>query len=151
LVLRAIQSGSSLTHVLEQLASKDQPSATAIALAWYCFATTPHDFKLSVTRATRIESDQGWLITALTATLSGAYNGMALISQSWSVNPEQDPEAESNGQLENQLLTKLFKSWLGIYATEGDSESYNLKLNAIALPKVIQPRQKLKIISQSSF
>jgi hypothetical protein len=151
LVFSAIQRGSSLTQVVEQLSSKDQSSATAIALAWYCFATTPHDFKLSVTRAARIESNQGWLITTLTATLSGAYNGMALISQSRRVNPEQDPEAQSNWHLENQLLTKLFRSWLGIYSTEGDGESYNLKLDAIALPKVIQPRQKLKIISQSSF
>jgi hypothetical protein len=151
LVFPAIPRGSSLTQVVEQLSTKDQSSATAIALAWYCFATTPHDFKLSVTRAARIESNQRWLITALTATLSGAYNGMALISQSWSVNPEQDPEVERHRHWENQLLTKLFRSWIGIYPTEGDGESYNLQLDAIALPKVIQPRQKLKIISQSSF
>jgi len=151
LVFTAIHSGSSLTQVVEQLFTKEQPSATAIAVAWYCFATTPHDFKLSVHRAALIESNQKWLITALTATLSGAYNGMAIISQSWRVNPEQDPEVERQRHLENQLLTKLFRSWLGIYQTEKDGESCNLKLDAIALPKVIQPRQKLKIISQSSI
>jgi hypothetical protein len=147
LVFSAIQSGSSLTQVVEQLSPKEPSSA--IALAWYCFATTPHNFKLSVIRAARIDSHQGWLITALTATLSGAYNGMALISQSWRANPEQDSETKSNWQSENQLLSKLFRSWLGIYQTEGDSESYHHQLDAIALPQIIQPRQKLKIISQS--
>lgn len=151
LVFTAIHSGSSLTQVVEQLFTKEQPSATAIALAWYCFATTPHDFKLSVHKAACIESNQKWLITALTATLSGAYNGMAIISQSWRVNLERDLEVEGNWQIENQLLSKLFRSWLGVYPLEGDSESYNPKLDAIALPKVIQPRQKLKIISQSSI
>jgi hypothetical protein len=146
LVFQGIQRGSSLTQIVEQVSTKEQPGGTAIALAWYCFATTPQDFKLAVGKSIRIDSGQGGLITALTATLSGAYNGMKIISQGW--KPELDQK--QHWHLENQLLTKLFKSWLGVYTTEENHGSYNPKLDAIALPQLIQPRQNLKIISQSS-
>lgn len=150
LVFQGIQKGNSLTQMVEQVSAAEQSEATAIALAWYCFATTPQDFKLSVGRSARIDdhlnSNQGGLITALTATLSGAYNGMKIISQGWKTKPDQ----EQHLHVENQLLTKLFKSWLGVYAREENYESCNPKLDAIALPRLIQPRQNLKIISQSS-
>lgn len=148
LVFQGIQRGDSLTQTVEQISTTEQPEATAIALAWYCFATTPQDFKLSVGRAARIDSkinsNQGGLITALTGTLSGAYNGMKIISQGWKT------EQEEHWHAENQLLTKLFKSWLGIYAVEENQVYYNVNLDVIAPPRLIQPRQNLKIISQSS-
>jgi hypothetical protein len=147
LVFQEIQKGHSLTQIVEQVSTKEQPGATAIALAWYCFATTPRDFKLAVGRSARIDLSQRRLITALTATLSGAYNGMKIIAQSFQIKPEP----EQQWHLENLLLTKLFKSWLGVYVIEEDHESHNLKLDAIAVPRLIQPRQKLKIISQSSY
>lgn len=153
LVFRGIKRGNSLTQIVEQVSAVKPSEASAIALAWYCFATTPQDFKLSVGRAARIDSkidfnidsNQGGLITALTGTLSGAYNGMKIISQGWKTEQEQ------HWHLENQLLTKLFRSWLGVYATKENYELYNPKLDAIARPRLIQPRQNLKIISQSSY
>jgi hypothetical protein len=155
LVCQGIQQGNSLAQMVEQVSATKQCGATAIALAWYCFATTPQDFKLSVKRSARIDSNinsninssSGGLITALTATLSGAYNGMKLISQGWNTEPEQ----EQYWHIENQLLTKLFKSWLGVYAVEKNHEHYNLEFDAIARPRLIQPRQHLKIISQFSY
>lgn len=146
IVLPAIKSGSSLHQLTEQLSSNLlQP--TAIALAWYCFATTPHDFKLSVARAARIDAKLGWLTTILTSTLSGAYNGMAAISGNWRTDIEQN----QSWDLENYLLLKLFRFWLGIYpGEENNQSSYSIELDAIALPQVIQPRQCLKIISQLS-
>jgi hypothetical protein len=145
IVVQGIKNGSSFHQLMEQLLAKDQLQA-AIALSWYCFATTPHDFKLSVQRAARVDSKLAWLTTSLTSTLSGAYNGMTTISGNWRAEIEQN----QSWDLENHLLLKLFKFWLGIYTVEQNNESYNLELDAIASPQFIQPRQSLKIISQSS-
>ncbi|NJO97793.1 MAG: hypothetical protein HC764_18845 [Pleurocapsa sp. CRU_1_2] len=90
IVLQGIKSGSSLQQITEQLSSKDQLQATAIALAWYCFVTTPHDFKLSVQRAARVDSKLSWLTITLTSTLSGAYNGMTVILDNWRTDIEQN-------------------------------------------------------------
>jgi hypothetical protein len=147
IVVQGIKNGSSLHQLMEQILAKDQLQATAIALAWYCFATTPHDFKLSVQRAARVDSELAWLTTSLTSTLSGAYNGMTTISENWRAEIEQN----QSWDLENHLLLKLFRFWLGIYPSEPNNESYNLELDAIASPQFIQPRQSLKIISQSSL
>lgn len=144
IVRQGIKSGSSLQQITEQLSSKDQLQATAIALAWYCFVTTPHDFKLSVQKAARVDSKLSWLTITLTSTLSGAYNGMTVILGNWRTDIEQN----QSWQLENHLLLKLLRFWLGIYAVEQNYAAYNLNLDAIALPKFIQPRQSLKIISQ---
>jgi hypothetical protein len=146
IVVQGIKNGSSLHQLMEQLLAKDRLQRTAIALAWYCFATTPHDFKLSVQRAARVDSKLAWLTTSLTSTLSGAYNGMAMISGTWRVEIAHN----QNWDLENRLLLKLFRFWSGIYLPEQNNESYNLELDAIASPQFIQPRQSLKIISQSS-
>ncbi|MGL5835276.1 MAG: hypothetical protein ACRC1Z_18915, partial [Waterburya sp.] len=56
LVFQGIQKGNSLTQIVEQISAVEKSEASAIALAWYCFATTPQDFKLSVGRAARIDS-----------------------------------------------------------------------------------------------
>jgi hypothetical protein len=143
IVFKGIKSGSSLQQLTQQLSSPDRLQATAIALAWYCFATTPHDFKLSVGRAASLECNLAWLTTALTATLSGAYNGMTVISHNWRTQIKQS----QSWNLENQLLLKLFRSWLGIYNVEGEDQFYNLELDAIAPAQFIQSRQSLKIIS----
>ena len=146
IVVQGVKNGSSLHQLTEQLLTKDRLQATAIALSWYCFATTPHDFKLSVQRAARVDSKLAWLTTSLTSTLSGAYNGVTKISGNWRAEIEQN----QSWDLENHLLLKLFRFWLGIYPSEQNNESYNLELDAIASPQFIQPRQSLKIISQSS-
>lgn len=145
LVSQGVKQGISLSSLIEILAVKNNPQATAIALSWYCFITTPQDFNLSIQRAALGSPSLAWLTTALTGTLSGAYNGMAKVSRAWRTNQEQ----QKNEDLESRLFQKLFKSWLGVYAVEGNYAVYNSKLDAIALPKLIQPRQTLNIISQS--
>lgn len=146
LVTQGINHGVSLHQLAEQIYSPKQLQATAIALSWYCFATTPHDFQLSIQRAARIEPPLADLTIVLTGTLSGTYNGMTTISKHWRVgiNNHQHWHAEQD------ILVKLFKSWLGVYSEENNNVNYDLELNAIALPGSIQPRQGLKIISQSS-
>lgn len=146
LVSQGIQQGKSLHQVGEQIIAKNQLRATAISLAWYCFATTPDNFRLSTQRAGQIEPNLAWLTTALTGTLSGAYNGMTRISRNWQVAKEQ----KQDEQLENHLLVKIFRSWLGIHGGGMDQITHNWKLDAIAPPGLIQPRRSLKIISQLS-
>ena len=144
LVSEAIKNGSSLNLVVKQLSTMKEHESSAIALAWYCFATTPQDFKLSVRRAIRVPSKLAWLVTALTGTLSGAYNGMAEIS----AYSRQDMQNQK--ELEQHLCEKLFADWLGILNYDSHDLAHNPNLNAIALTRIIQPRQSLKIISQVS-
>jgi|GEM_PF-6044114 len=143
LVAREIENGSSLGSIVEQLSPLKGFTSTAIALAWYCFATTPQDFRLSIKRASLVATNFAWLTIALTGTLSGAYNGMAEISAFGRTEGENPQE-----QLERHLCEKLSQDWLGIYAYERRDLFYNHNLEAIALPGLIQTRQSLKIVSQ---
>ena len=144
LVSQGVKQGISLNSLKEKLSAKNDLQATAIALSWYCFITTPQDFNLSIRRAALSEHSLAWLTTALTGTLSGAYNGMARISLAWRTKKE----SQQNADLENQLFQKLFQSWSGVYGVEGNHTTYNSHLEAIALPQIIQSRSTLNIISQ---
>ena len=146
LVLQAVKDGMSLHQLLDKMSFNGNTRQTAIALSWYCFATTPHDFRISVQRAASIKPDIAEFTAALTGNLSGAYNSIIGIPWNWRASISQNP----NYSLENQLLMKLFKTWLGIYSIDSNQESYNQELDAVASPQMIQPRQTLKIISQKS-
>ncbi|NEP61761.1 MAG: ADP-ribosylglycohydrolase family protein, partial [Symploca sp. SIO2G7] len=54
----------------------------SIALAFYCFLSTPEDFRLCVNRAVRT-CHQPQITAALTGALSGAYNSIIDIPVSW--------------------------------------------------------------------
>ncbi len=146
LVVQAVKNGTSLHQLLEKISSNGNTRQTAIALSWYCFATTPQDFKISVQRAASIKPDIAEFTAALTGNLSGAYNSIIGIPWNWRASISQNPNYSS----ENQLVMKLFKTWLGIYSIDSNQESYNQELDAVASPQMIQPRQTLKIISQKS-
>ena len=146
MVIRAQEQGLGLYQLAEELHKTDNPSQIAISLAAYCFASTPRHFELAIKRIENVSLSKNWLATALTATLSGAYNGVAGIPWSWraSANKQQIYRSES------QLAAKLFEVWLGIYSPEKSSCSYSQEFDAIAQVKVIQTRQALKIISQNN-
>ena len=146
LVIQAVKNGMSLHQLLDKMSSNGNTRQTAIALSWYCFATTPHDFRISVQRAASIKPDIAEFTAALTGNLSGAYNSIIGIPWNWRASISQNPNYSS----ENQLVMKLFKTWLGIYSIDSNQESYNQELDAVASPQMIQPRQTLKIISQKS-
>ena len=147
-VVEAWEQGISL-HQLSELLSKNNSKIgqTAIALSIYCFATTPQDFRLSIERAASLEPQTAWLTTALTGTISGAYNGIAGIPKNWRAMANQNFTYQSA----SQTVVKLFKAWLGVYLIDSDRFSYNQELDAVATPNVIQSRPALKIISQKSF
>ncbi len=147
IVIQAAQSGTSLHQLAEELSSGGNAWQMAIALSWYCFTTTPHDFRLSIKKAASLEPNIAWLTAALTGTVSGAYNGIARIPWRWRAIANQN----SIYRLESQIALKLFESWLGIYSLNSNQESFNYQLGAVACPQIIQPRQALKIISQKYF
>ena len=146
LVETAIERGTTFEELKAKLSTESLQS-TAIALSWYCFVSTPYDPKLSIQRAARVQPNLAWLTTALTGTLSGAYNGMARISVNWRIDSELNPQKSQ----EHNLFIKLYKFWSGIYAIDSDVKLWNCEVNAIAPARSIQPRSSLRIISQLSL
>ena len=144
LVVEAVNNGTGLHQLVNKISSSGNIQQTAIALACYCFITTPNDFKLSITRTLYLQPQITWLTAALTGTLSGAYNGLTGIPWNWRSSFCHNPDLSS----ENQLIEQLFKKWLGIYSIHSNEDFYNQKLCAVAIPQIIQPRINLKIISQ---
>ena len=143
LVETAIKGGITFEELKTRLVGEPDHESTAIALSWYCFISTPYDSKLSIRRAALVEPNLAWLTTALTGTLSGTYNGMARISVNWRIDTQP-----SSQDKENLLFIRLYKFWLGVYATDANIERWDLAVNAIATARGIQPRPSLKIISQ---
>ncbi len=146
LVAQAVNNGTSLHHLSDKLSSDSNIQQAAIALSWYCFVTTPHDFRISVKRATSIKPNLAGWTAPLTGILSGTYNGITGIPHNWRINISQN----QNYAVENQTVIKLFKAWLGIYSINSNQELYNQELDAVASPQMIQPRRTLKIISQKT-
>ncbi|MBE9043533.1 hypothetical protein IQ255_03765 [Pleurocapsales cyanobacterium LEGE 10410] len=146
IVAEAWEQGISL-YQLRELLPKDHIRSTVIALSVYCFATTPQDFRLSIKRAASLEPQLAWLTTALTGTVSGAYNGIAGIPRNWRAMANHNLTYQSA----NQTIVKLFQAWLGIYSVDSKQFLYNPEVHAVAPPKIIQPRSALRIISQKLF
>lgn len=112
-----------------------QPN-TAIALAFYCFLSTPSDFRLSTLRAIRT-GYQLPLTVALTASLSAAYNPV-IVTLDWG-----DMEAASSTvppvTVKDQVIQaadRLFAAWCGVY----DPSQVSQQVPAVAAPNVIRPR-----------
>lgn len=125
--------------------SKLQPSDTlSIAIAFHCFLNTPEDFSLSVIRAAQLHGNPQ--TTSLTATLSGAYNGISSIPLSWRSalersNPEHSPLNRLWGfatatELQH-LSDQLLAAWSGAYDLV-HLLNYPAHTLAIAAPKVIR-------------
>ena len=136
-----LSQGTSLKKVLSQLSGKSSLS-TALALAIYCFAFTPEDFSLSLTRAMNIENSSAATgVTALTGALSGVYNSWQGIPLSWRLARAED----ESFQLSYQKGKDLWGSWSGF----ANVTKVNLdSLPVVATPLIIQPRASLSIISQ---
>lgn len=123
-----------------------------IALAFYCFLSTPEDLRLSVMRAARC-GIAGQLTCALTGALSGAYNGAAAIPVEWrqtlsiasvGSGATEGREsslwgAEGDGKIV-ELATKLFAVWAGVYSPEEGSES-SAQVPVVTAPYVIRPHK----------
>lgn len=108
----------------------------AIALAFYCFLSTPDDPRLAMLRAVRC-SDSSAAITALTGALSGANNSLIGLPLTWRITAQ--PSQVLQGDLSGtacQLAAQLYTAWSGVYDPTGAIDT----LSAIAAPGVIRPR-----------
>ncbi|MBE9186025.1 ADP-ribosylglycohydrolase family protein [Microcoleus sp. LEGE 07076] len=153
------KSASALPHKQGESEKKSQTNSIVnqgnllpIALAFYCFLSTPEDLRLSVVRAARC-GIAGQLTCALTGALSGAYNGAAAIPVEW--RQLSSAEVESQRLAEGrepslwgtgsdvkivELANNLFSVWAGVYNPSAGMDSTALA-RAVAAPYVIRPRK----------
>lgn len=125
-----LETGTSLETIITQLRRDAQPDSTPIALAFYCFLSTPEYFRLSVIRAART-TYQPQMTSAIAGLLSGAYNSYAGVPIAWILASNQTEELL-------QLSDRLLAIWAGVFAPL-KSEKIQLT-SAVAAPHVIQPR-----------
>ncbi|NJR52654.1 MAG: ADP-ribosylglycohydrolase family protein [Leptolyngbyaceae cyanobacterium CSU_1_3] len=111
-------------------------SEQTVAIALYCFLSTPEDFGLALMRAAR-SGRQVAVVCTIVGALSGAHNGLngitiagRLAADSWQLTTG---EARSQSELLNQA-DRLLALWSGVYnPTLGDRSTY-----AVAAPQVIR-------------
>lgn len=128
-------------------AGGSSPESASIALAFYCFLSTPEDMRLSVMRAVRTGSDP-ILTGTLTGALSGAYNSIAGMPVGWrgllsppatDTSPLRELWGVASAAEIIQLAERLLAAWCGVYqAAEVAIEPS--RLGAVAAPQVIRPR-----------
>lgn len=95
----------------------------AVALALYCFLSTPRDFRLSILRSQQI-GYQVPAVAALTGALSGAYNSTIGLPPEWRMNVIQQTKIQ-------QLSQQLLASWSGMYVIKPGNF-------AVAAPQIIR-------------
>ncbi len=113
-----------------------------MAIAFYCFLSTPEDLRLSVFRAARC-GIVAPLTCSLTGALSGAYNGATSIPVEWrsrhSASEGREPSVwltENDVKIE-KLANNLFAVWTGVYSP--DSQTQPLVMQpVVAAPYVIR-------------
>lgn len=113
-----------------------------IPLSLFCFLNNPQDFWLTTQQALSLER-QAANVTALSAALSGAYNGITAIPANWRILAQQDGFYE-----EIMIKTEeMIKEWLGIDLLI-DSKTVP---SVITASKVLQSRSGLRIVSQQEY
>ncbi len=126
-----LQQGASLETVLAKLTSN-------LAIAIYCFLSTPTAFSVSVRRAMRTHPDSS-LTAGMTGALSGSYNGLPSIPISWQLKLRRlaSSTAENSIPLDQQILnqsTQLFQVWAGLYSPTHDPNTNPLTSLIVAAP-----------------
>jgi ADP-ribosylglycohydrolase len=135
LLQQGVGLNTTLTQLRREVQSRGEPlgrSDISIALAFYCFLTTPEEFRLCVSRAARIRHHPQ-ITTAITGALAGVYNSLAGIPVSWRLAINR----LNNGILMQEAADHLLESWAGVYNVSESAQSQRL---AVAAPHVIQPR-----------
>lgn len=143
LVRTFLERGTPLQQAIAQMARQVSSKQMAIAIALYCFLSTPDDFRLSLMRAMQA-GKEAKAVAALTGALAGAYNSFSGIPIGWRIALGKHPI----GQQLLQEATELFAVWSGAYRP---NSSPLLESAAVASPLVMQPRPSLKIISQGEY
>ncbi len=122
-----------------------------LAIAFYCFLSSLEDFRLSVSRATQVNSRSVYM-NAITAALSGAYNATTGIPVSWRfLLAKNSPAQWQTTDLPQmvKLADILVATWSGVYHSSLDQGEVRAEwpitlsyasLEAIAAPRVIRLR-----------
>jgi ADP-ribosylglycohydrolase len=95
----------------------------SIALAFYCFLSTPDDVRLSLLRSLRLQ-DRSPVVAVLTGALSGAYNGYAGIPAEWRMATDDRLQ---------QLSLRLYAAWAGVCDASQITSEWGLP--AVAAPR----------------
>jgi ADP-ribosylglycohydrolase len=123
-----------------------------MAIAFYCFLSTPEDLRLSVFRAARC-GIAAPLTCSLTGALSGAYNGAAAIPVEWrsrhsaavtsrSAAEGREPSVwlTGNDAKIEKLANNLFAVWTGVYSPDSQPKT-PVRPPVVAAPYVIRHHQ----------
>ncbi|WP_036477759.1 hypothetical protein [Myxosarcina sp. GI1] len=145
---QAFKKNTAFNKLVETLLVSKNCSQAAIVTSIYCFANVPEDFYLAVNRVRSLKnvSLKFKQITAvLTATLSGAYNGLTGVPADWQMFGTQNQIYRQ----EQKTVVDLFYNWLGAFVPQNPENTCHMPV--VAAPKIIQPRSSLNIVSQSDY
>ncbi len=127
-----LQARASLERALLHLPLEADPAAL-VALAFYCFLTTPDDFEVAVLRSGRCEA-MAATVASLCGSLSGAYNGWTSIPVAWRLSGPAEASA---------LADQLLAAWAGVYrpeTTPTPEEAPAGMSPLVAAPGILRPR-----------
>jgi hypothetical protein len=132
---------ASLQTALDQLTAIQFPSHLdpTIALAFYCFLSTPEDLQLALLRSARL-SHQIPHLSALTGILSGTYNTVVALPLEWQL-ALTDPEYPLIGQMAGGEIRNLATQLLAVWSGAEDAQTFSDAAPAIAAPGVIRPME----------
>lgn len=137
-----LEQNAGLETVVTNLERSDRPSS-CFALAFYCYLSTLEDFRLSLGRVVE-KSSEPQLTCAITAALSGAYNGLAGIPATL----RQQLRCPSLGSgcanmtTEEEMLRlcdALVAVWSGVYSQANQPTNLS-QVAAIAAPRALRRR-----------
>lgn len=137
-----LEENAGLETVVTNL-KQDSQLSSEIALAFYCYLSSLSDFRLTVRRVVETRT-QPQLIGAITAALSGAYNGYAGIPPSWRqqlCRPTPQPGCATSMTSEKEMLKlcdALVAVWSGVYDLVIPTDLSQIA--AIAAPRTIRTR-----------
>jgi hypothetical protein len=140
-----------LGHKTDQI-SADLKSITCIALAFYCFVSTPQEPALSVLRAAQTGLTMP-MVSTITGALSGAHNGFYSFPVSWQLQLKRTASSSQAISTEPQTIqemvfvgeslqraTELFAVWSGSYNTANPLFETHPTL-VVSAPNGIRSRQ----------
>ena len=137
-----LEQNAGLETVVTNLEQFDQPSSCFV-LALYCYLSTLEDFRLSLRRVVE-KSSQPQLTCAITAALSGAYNGLASIPATLR-QPLRCPSLGTGcaGMTTEEEMLRLCDAlvavWSGVYDRANQPTNLS-QVAAIAAPRALRRR-----------
>jgi hypothetical protein len=111
-------------EIIKIIKTHPQPENTPLAMAIYYFSDTIENMEISVNRA-KNSSEQTLITTALTAGLSGFYNGWDGIPLKWRIIIKKQPIYCSF----DKLIYKLFALWCGMTNPQDKSKEIPIAIN----------------------